>query len=586
MSITRKLPKMGILPAFVFIFIFQACASKAVSPRHFATTPASEAKLAVSSSEPLVGKAAVQMMKAGGNIIDATVAASFVLSVIRPQSTGIGGGGFLIYHDKKLNLTEAWDFREVAPLAAKSDMYLVDGTFVPEMSLNGAKAVAVPGLVAGLYDLHKKHGKLSWAQVLQPAIEAAEQGVPASAHFVRATTGRLEILSKDAELLKLFTRDGKPMLAGDIYKQPDLAKTLRGIAAEGKDYFYKGEFANALTEWMKANGGLITKEDLAGYQVKVRTPLVSEWRGYKIVTMPPPSSGGIHLLQILSIVDFISDDYKKSFSEIDATGKSIGNKVADVEAFKRAYIDRAYYLGDPDFYKVPQDGLLNADYLKKRAEEIERRGITPPEEILPWSNETKDKQTSHLSLIDSEGNAVSTTQTVNFHFGAAVMAPGTGVVLNDEMDDFSAKPGTANAYGVVGGEANKIEPGKRPLSSMTPTIVLSSDGSAKMALGAPGGSKIITQVYEVLSGILRDGETPADAVAKCRYHHQWTPNKLMMEAPCMERYKVLEKFYTLEQMNPPGELQIVGVDNRNNIYSAVDPRGVEALPVIWSGTQD
>ncbi|MDB5036619.1 MAG: hypothetical protein JWQ35_147 [Bacteriovoracaceae bacterium] len=526
--------------------------------------------LAISTSEPLASQVAADIFKQGGNIVDAAVAASFVVSVIRPQSTGIGGGGFLLYYNARQKRTLALDFREVAPIKATTEMYLKDGKVIEDLPTTGAKAVAVPGLIAGLYDFHHRYGKLKWAKVVAPSAVIAESQISVSKHMSDRLILEKEDLEHSSELKALFFKEGRLLREGETFSNPDLAKTLRKIGKFGKDYFYKGEFAEKLVDWMKKNNGLITEEDLSSYRVKMRTPIQSKYREFSITSFPPPSSGGIGLIQILKIYDLISDSFRKQY----------GTRVMEIEAMKRAFIDRAFLLGDPDFVKIPVHDLLSNQYLKSRADEISNKKILPSAEILPWSKEKRNHETTHLSFIDGEGNAISTTQTVNVYFGAKVVIPGTGVILNDTMDDFSIQPGVKNHFELVGGRRNRIQPGKRPVSSMTPTLVFDAQNRVKLVAGAPGGSQIITQVYHVLSRILREKETPESAIESCRFHHQWVPDKVVIEPDCFKSFKPLEKIYTLQKAKTPFyDVLVVGREPDGKLFSVIDPRG-HGKPVI------
>jgi len=519
--------------------------------------------LAIATSEPLVNAAASEIFQQGGSLADAAVAASFAISVVRPQSTGIGGGGFLIFKSKE-GVVEALDFRETAPHRASPERYVRKGKADPQLSLNGPLAVATPGLVAGLFEFHQKHGKLPWSDVLAPSIKLARGGFPISEHMARAIQTRWSVIQKDSEMMRHFSRSGQPLKAGDVLIQEDLAQTLQRIAEGGAREFYRGETSRRIIQSMKTAGGILSARDLEKYRVVVRKPLEAQWKNYRVITMPPPSSGGLHLLQILKMTE-----------RATAEKSEIPTSLVEIEAFKRAYADRALHLGDPDFHQVPVANLLSEDYLEGRAAEIQSGKILPGAEISPWKEEARKlKQTSHLSLMDSEGNVISTTQTVNYLFGAAVMPPGTGIVLNDEMDDFSIQPGVANVFGLVGGAANEIRPLKRPLSSMTPTIVLDEKGAARMVIGAPGGSRIITSVYKVIANHLRDGLDPVQAMEKCRFHHQWSPDVVLMESRCEQLKSALESVYPVEIKDSVfGEVQLVGQSADGKIFAVADPRG-------------
>ncbi len=537
---------------FLFSFHLISCASKS----NRLNIEKNQHALAISSSEPDAVRAAHEVFKKGGNIADATVAASFAISVIRQQSTGIGGGGFLVGRIGSKEL--AMDFRERAPARASKSMYLKDGKAEAKRSQSGASAGGVPGLVKGLYEFHKKYGRLPWSDVLQPAIRLAREGCSVSAHMARAIAQLKSDLLKDKELSEIFVPRGRALREGQVYKQPNLAKVLEGIAKEGPKYFYEGPVAKSLDEYMKANGGYVRASDLRNYKVKYRRPLKMNWKNWELVSMPPPSSGGIHLIQILKMIEYSQGD--------------LPLEVREVEAFKRAFADRSKYLGDPEFFKVPVRALLSEEYLKRRAKAISSPSLLPSKAIKPGVL-IEPTETTHLSLMDSEGNLVSTTQSINGWFGAGVMIPGTGIVLNNTMDDFSIQPGTPNIFGLIGGEANAIQAYKTPLSSMTPTLLIEKNGNRLATIGAPGGSRIITNVY---LGIRRfdQGMSPEDLMAACRFHHQWVPDEVVMEfSKCRKEKKAFAESYVLKDSDTFGELQMVGRLSSSEIFAVADPRG-------------
>ncbi len=479
----------------------------------------------VVSAHPLATDAGVEMLEQGGNAVDAAVATALAISVVEPFSAGIGGGGFLLYYDAASGDIEALDFRERAPQAAFRDLYLdADGEVIPRASLDGHLAVGVPGTVAGLAEVHERYGVLPWEVVVAPAIALAEGGFPVHRRFVSAIDRRQETLWQNPAAVEVFANRGEPYAVGDIWVQPDLAETLKAIAAD-PDRFYEGEIAAAIAADMAANGGLIGIEDLAAYRPIWREPLCGKFREAQVCSMPPPSSGGVHLLQMLNML---------GDTELAAAGWHDADVLhLMVESMRIAYADRATYLGDPDFVEVPVTALTSPDYAAERLAEIDRTRARPSEEVQAADAETiarlsESEDTSHLTVVDGDRNAVSLTFTVNGTFGAAVVAEGTGILLNNEMDDFAAAPGVPNLFGLVGSDANAIAPGKTPLSSMSPTIVL-QDGELRLATGSPGGSTIITTVLQIVLNVLAYGMDAGEAISAPRLHHQWWPDRLIVE---------------------------------------------------------
>jgi len=513
------------------------------------------ARAAVATDDQQATDAAEEILKQGGNLVDA--------AVVNPQTNSIAGGGFLLFHDGKASKTRAWDFREVAPMRATADMYLESGEVIPNASVYGAKAVAVPGLVAGLYEFHRAHGKLSWVQVLAPAVRLAYES-RISANFSRHILENASGLQADSYLKEKFIPFGKPLKAGAVLRQPELAHTLEGISNGGRDYFYKGEFARKLSAWMKEEGGIIEMRDLAAYEPQKRWPIDAKWQNYRVLSMPPPSSGGIHLVQILRMMDKVPSSFRENFSD-----EKVSRSVLRVEAFKRAFSDRSVHLGDPGWHRTPVGELLDEKYLQIRANEI-ASGIKASSEVRPL--DLKDKNTTHLSFVDSKGNAISLTQTSNGWFGARVVVPGTGVLLNNEMDDFVIKPGVKNMWGLVGGSANQIAPRKRPLSSMSPTIVLDEDDLPILVAGSRGGARIITSTANIIYRVLAEGVHISEALPECRFHHQWSPDEVLVEKGCMREFKALKKYYTLKEGPIFGSVEVVGARPDGRLYSSPDPR--------------
>ena len=473
------------------------------------------------------------MLKAGGNAVDAAVATGFALAVVHPQAGNIGGGGFMLVRFAD-GTNRFLDYRETAPAAAMANMYLDgQGNVVPHASEVGYKAIGVPGSVAGMAYALKKWGKLSLAQVMAPAILLAKNGFPLAYEDATDLTDDGD-LQKFPESRHIFLRDGKPFEPGEILKQPDLAHTLERIAANPDD-FYRGQLAREIAAGIQKGGGLITEKDLAAYQAKERTPIRGSYRGYEIISAPPPSSGGIVLIETLNILE--GYDLAK-----------YGNRSAQAihltaEAFRRAFFDRAEFLGDPDFSQIPTSQLIDKKYGAAWRESISPTQATASKdlrrpEIFNQLERYAELQrafalrepdhTTHYSVVDAAGNAVAVTTTLNDSFGSRVTLEGLGFLLNDEMDDFSAKPGVPNLYGLVQGPANVIGPGKRPLSAMTPTIVL-KDGKLLLVLGSPGGPRIISTVANILMGVVDHGLTIQESVNAPRFHHQWLPDFIRVE---------------------------------------------------------
>jgi gamma-glutamyltranspeptidase/glutathione hydrolase len=524
-------------------------------------------------------EAGIATLRRGGNAVDAAVAASFAISVIRPQSTGIGGGGFFLLYLAKNKETVALDFRERAPLRATRDMFIRDGKAVPDLSRTGPLAIAVPGLVAGLVEIQKKYGTMPLKEVMAPAIRLADEGFPIYPQLAGAIAYRAKVLGDSPATRAIYFREDRPLREGELLVQKDLAGTLREIAEEGKDAFYKGRIAAALVKEMHARGGLITQEDLDGYRVLSRTPLLGTFHDAQIHTMPPPSSGGVLILQMLNVLTgFPLQQF--GFH----TPKAIHLLT---ETMRLAFHDRARYLGDPDFVQMPINMLASADYAATLRTKIDPAKATPSEPIpaaLP--GKTESTSTTHLSVIDKEGNAVATTQTVNLYFGSGVMVPGTGILLNDEMDDFSAQVSNPNAFGLVGEtEANAIAPRKTPLSSMSPTIV-TRDGKVVLVTGSPGGSRIISATLQVLLDVLAYDMSLPEAMFAPRIHHQWFPDELVVEARkgdhpegLIEALRQMGHTVTVVEdtgdgRTPFGNVQAIQVDLASGVITGVsDPRG-------------
>ena len=473
---------------------------------------------AIASGHALATEAGFEIIRAGGNAFDAAVAVSSTLSVVEPISSGLGGGGFFLLHDAKTGEDVFLDAREYAPASATPDQYLdKDGKLDPEKSQNGPWSAGIPGLPAALVELARKHGRLPLQASLAPAIRIAHQGFPVYPRMARGYQQRREVMSRYPGTREVYERDGKPIAEGDTFKQPELARTLELLAEKGFDGFYRGETAKKLLAGVRQAGGRWTADELSAYRVKQRTPIRFDYRGWKVTTAPPPSSGGIALATMLQILE------PYDLQELDEAHRVH----LVVESMRRAYRDRTFFLGDPDFTDIPQAVLTSRDYAQGLRATIHPEKATPSELLSGKPTPLEDEETTHFSIIDAEGNRVGGTQTVNLLYGSGLIPKGTGVLLNDEMDDFALKAGTPNAFGVMGYEANAPKPGKRMLSSMTPTFMESADKVA--VLGTPGGSRIITMV---LLGILGyDAGLGAQEVAALpRYHHQWLPDLIQAES--------------------------------------------------------
>ena len=476
----------------------------------------------VVAQEPIATDVGVQVLKNGGNAVDAAIAVAAALSVTHPFAGNLGGGGFMLVRLAD-GRTTFIDFREKAPGKASHDMYL-DATGKPTRdSLVGWRASGVPGTVRGLELAHKKYGKSTWADLINPAVKLASDGFTVSYALSTSLKGKQtnDLLGQFPESKRIFLRNGKHFEMGDTLKQPELALVLARIAKLGAKDFYEGETAKKLAAEMAANGGLISMEDLKNYQAVERVPITGKYKGYDVISAPPPSSGGIGILQMMGMLE--GTNYQKS-----GHGSALSYHYL-TEAMRRYYADRSEYLGDPDFFKVPVARLLNPAYIKERRDSIDPDQVTPSDKIRPGKYPSQEStETTHFSIVDSEGNAVALTYTLNGGFGNGVTVPGLGFLLNNEMDDFAAKPGSPNLFGLIQGESNAIVPGKRPLSSMTPTIIL-KDGKVFLVVGAPGGSTIITAVMQVILNVIDFNMNVQDAADAPRIHHQWMPDRLSFE---------------------------------------------------------
>ncbi|MYB37364.1 MAG: gamma-glutamyltransferase [Gammaproteobacteria bacterium] len=475
----------------------------------------------VASRSPIASEVGVEIMRTGGNAVDAAVATGFALAVTYPSAGNLGGGGFVLIHTAEGEVV-ANDHREKAPLAATHDMYLdEEGEVVEGLSTASPLAVGVPGTVDGLLAALERHGTISRREAIAPALRLARHGFPLPHDIAQQLASRREAFAEHPATLAVFSKpDGEPFAAGDLFRQPDLAASLERIAEQGRDGFYQGETADLIVREMEQIGGLVTREDLAAYRSAWREPVRGTYREHEIVAMPPPSSGGVLLVQMLNMLE-----------PFDVRGSGFGSAATIhrmIEAERRAYADRAVHLGDPDFYDVPIGHLTSKDYALERLADFDPKAASSSDNIAAGQLPPEGPETTHVSVMDAAGNAVAYTTTLNFSFGAKMVVTGAGFLLNNEMDDFSARPFTPNAYGLIGGEANAIAPGKRMLSSMTPTIVL-KEGKPWLVTGSPGGSTIITTVLQVIVNAIDHGMDLGDAVAAPRFHHQWQPNRVIVE---------------------------------------------------------
>ena len=529
----------------------------------------------VATVHPLATDAAVETFKNGGNAIDAAVAAALALGIVDGHNSGIGGGCFILIRLADGRFV-AIDGRETAPAGATRDMFVRHGKADPELSLAGPLAAGVPGALAAYDYALRRYGKLPLKELLLAAAKIAEHGFPINRHYAERLAASAKELKMFAASRAAFLPEGVAKRAGEILRLPDLAKTYHAIAENGPDWFYRGPFATATAAWMKNNGGLLTAQDFGNYHAKLREPVFSTYRGCQLVGFPPPSSGGVHVAQILNVLE-----------NFDL--KTMGPGSADfihvvTEAMKLAFADRAYWLGDPDFARVPRS-LVAKDYAAKLARQIRMdRVAVVPQHGTPEAaaEDVFQKHTTHFSTADADGNWVACTATVNTSFGCKVVIPGTGVVLNNQMDDFSAQPGATNYFGLVGAEANAIAPGKRPLSSMCPTIVL-KDGKPILSVGAAGGPTIISQTVLAIINTIDFAMDPATALAQPRFHHQWKPDELIVEKGIGEdALSQLEKRgHKLKRTDTLGAAQAVGASSPGHGFlGAHDPR-VEGKAAGW-----
>ena len=572
-----------LIPVLMASVLLVGCAPDAAqAPDRTAgvgATPPGAAAVAMPDTHS--ARVSAEVLEAGGNAVDAAIAAAFTLAVTLPEAGNIGGGGFMLVH---MDGESAFlDYRETAPGLADRDMYLgEDGEVEPYASLVGPRAVGVPSTVAGMWAAHQRYGTVPWAELVQPAIDLARNGFVVPKHLADQIAEGVENLEGRTNFPEYF---GPAADAGHRLVQSELADTLERIAADGRDGFYLGETAELIVAEMERGGGLISLQDLAGYEAVWRAPLTDAWRGQTLVSAPPPSSGGFALVQLLQSKDLLAEH----FEGLEHNSARYVHLVAEIE--KRVFADRAEYLGDPAFFDIPLEALLADDYIARRAAEVQLDRISEFESVRPGLaadstpastaatlSTVEPADTTHYSIVDADGNAVSNTYTINWAFGSGVVVEGAGFLLNNEMDDFSAKPGAPNIFGVVGNTANEIQPGKRMLSSMSPTLLLDDAGEVTMVIGTPGGSTIFTSVFQVMVNILDFGMSPEDAVAATRFHHQLLPPDLVTHSwanPLRDDVKaeLAEMGYRTERhLWEFGDVQVI-VRNGDGWQAASDPRG-------------
>ena len=564
MTKTQRFERIRLIPGALFAaLLVVACGPK--------DPPADEQPLqqvadvervaAVAIPDKYGAQVAEDVLRAGGNAVDAAVAVGFSLAVTYPIAGNIGGGGLMMIH--KDGQPEFVDYREKAPLAADRDMYLdVNGDFIERSSLVGSQAAGVPGTVAGLWAAHQRHGTLPWKDLVMPAVTLAEEGFMPHQDLVDDVNEQRDWFGDATNFADYFGS----ISTEELFRQPELATTLRRVAEQGPDGFYRGETADLFVAQMERSSGLITAEDLDSYGAVWREPLRVDWREYEILAAPPPSSGGFAIVQLLKMKDYLAH----FFEGVPHNSPQYIHLVAEME--KRVFADRAEYLGDPDFVDNRIDELVDDDYIARRALEIRPDVISDLGDVQPG---LVSPDTTHYSIVDQWGNAVSNTYTLNWEFGCGVVVEGAGFLLNNEMDDFSAKPGIPNKFGVVGSVANEIQPGKRMLSSMSPTILL-KDGDVSMVVGTPGGSTIFTTVFQVIVNVLDHGMTPLEAADATRFHHQLLPPDVIMTQPdsplSEETISLLgDRGYRTEAIWNFGDVQII-YDDGESVQAASDPR--------------
>ena len=552
-----------VLSIFLTVYLISGCSQGALTN----TGSGQYYNGMVVCAYPDAAQVGLAILQKGGNAVDAAIAVQFAMAVTVPEAGNIGGGGFMVYRAAD-GQSNTLDFREKAPSAATTNMYLDSaGNPIPDMSLYTHKASGIPGSVAGMVEAHNKYGKLKWADLVQPAIDLAEGGFKITKNLA-ADLNRNQDKFKKLNPGKSYLIQNTPWKEGDMLVQSDLGKTLELIRDKGRDGFYDGPVADEMIAEMKNGGGIFTKADLQNYHAIWRKPIIGTYKNYTIITMPPPSSGGVALLQLLKTVEKYPL-HRWGYNQ-DSTVQLM------VEAERRVYADHSKYLGDPDFYKVPVDSLLNPAYLASRMKSFSWDAATPSTSIQPGTFlGYESDQTTHYSIVDKEGNAVAITTTLNDSFGSKIFVKGAGFLLNNEMDDFSEKPGVPNMFGLTGGKANSIQPNKRMLSSMTPTIV-EKDGKLFMVVGSPGGATIITSVFQTILDVIEFDQSMQDAVNSKRFHSQWMPDEVDVESGALDtitRQKLEKKGYKIKDHRPIGRVDAILKTKWGYYEGGADPRG-------------
>ena len=555
---------------FVIACFLSACSTEQKPQENARSNSNSTRQAAIAVSDQYAANVAEEILLAGGNAVDAAVATGFALAVTYIDAGNIGGGGFMLIHmDGNAYFL---DYRETAPMKAHRDMFLDEnGNVAKNSTLIGPRAAGVPGTVAGFWAAHQKFGKLSWKQVLAPAIKLARDGFIPANKLAREVQSHFDWFGTSTNFKEHFSK----LKAGERFKQPALAATLARIAKNGHDEFYTGETSKLIVNQMERDGGLIDAADLAAYQAIWREPLSANWREYEILSAPPPSSGGFGVIQLLKMKDYLA----QAFENVEHNSPQYVHLVAEME--KRVFADRAEYLGDPAFVDIDMTALISDAYIKRRASEVNPDAISKMEEVTPG---LESPNTTHYSILDGDGNAVSNTYTINWAFGSGVVVSGGGFLLNNEMDDFSAKPGVPNIFGVVGNTANEVQPGKRMLSSMSPTLLI-KDNEPHMVIGTPGGSTIFTSVFQIITNIIDFNMSPMDAAGATRFHHQLLPPDLITQSPMRplsdQTIRGLgEKGYRVEPHGWSfGDIQVIWRDG-NKLIPASDSRNRGVSKVI------